>query len=125
FHVLFEKEPFRYGGELDKKRGLNWEGVNREEYPSLAAFLDRATHRDAQMRFANVSEALRALNAQASEESSALVGVGALQATSVALTDQAERRDSQQELSEQRIEWLLSLLQSYPGSRWGNPETRG
>ena len=26
---------------------------------------------------------------------------------------------------EQRVEWLRGLLQSYPGSRWGNQETRG
>ena len=26
---------------------------------------------------------------------------------------------------EERVEWLRSLLQSYPGSRWGNQETRG
>ncbi|MBK7497460.1 MAG: hypothetical protein IPI28_19440 [Candidatus Omnitrophica bacterium] len=31
----------------------------------------------------------------------------------------------QTELREERVEWLLSLLQSYPGSRWGNRETRG
>ena len=29
------------------------------------------------------------------------------------------------ELREERTEWLRSLLQSYPGSRWGNRETRG
>src|SRR5262249_23309057 len=56
FHVIFEKEPFRYGGELDKKRGLNWEGVNREEYPTLATFLDKATHPDPQLRFVSVAE---------------------------------------------------------------------
>jgi hypothetical protein len=28
-------------------------------------------------------------------------------------------------LREEQVEWLLSLLQSYPGSRWGNRETRG
>ena len=26
---------------------------------------------------------------------------------------------------EERVEWLKGLLQSYPGSRWGNQETRG
>jgi len=30
-----------------------------------------------------------------------------------------------QDLREHKIEWLRSLLQSYPGSRWGNRETRG
>ena len=68
FHVIFEKEPFRYGGELDKKRGLNWEGVNREEYPILAAFFDKATHPDAQLRFANVAAALLALKVQEPKE---------------------------------------------------------
>jgi len=33
--------------------------------------------------------------------------------------------DAQIQLSEQHIDWLKSLLQSYPGSRWGNRETRG
>jgi serine/threonine protein kinase len=46
FQVVFEKEPFRHGGGLDKKRGLNWEGVNREGYPTLVAFLSKATNSD-------------------------------------------------------------------------------
>jgi len=28
-------------------------------------------------------------------------------------------------LREEKVDWLLALLQSYPGSRWGNRETRG
>jgi len=46
FHVIFEKEPFQYGGTQAKDRGLNWEGVGRAEHPILAAFLDKATHPD-------------------------------------------------------------------------------
>src|SRR5207249_4501191 len=34
-------------------------------------------------------------------------------------------KGSQIELREEQVEWLLSLLQSYPGSRWRNAETRG
>lgn len=30
-----------------------------------------------------------------------------------------------EKLAPQRVEWLLSVLQSYPGSSWGNLETRG
>ncbi len=44
FHVVFDKEPFQYGGIQAKERGLNWEDVNREEFNTLATFLDRATH---------------------------------------------------------------------------------
>ena len=32
---------------------------------------------------------------------------------------------SQVTVREEQVEWLLDLLQSYPGSRWGNRETRG
>ena len=53
FHVVFEKEPFRYGGDLDKKRGLNWEDIERSEYPLLAEFLDKATRPDTAKRFTN------------------------------------------------------------------------
>jgi hypothetical protein len=46
FHVVFEKEPFQHSGTQAKERGLNWEGVDRGQWPTLAAFLDRATDRD-------------------------------------------------------------------------------
>jgi serine/threonine protein kinase len=126
FHVIFEKEPFRYGGELDKKRGLNWEGVSRKECPILAALLDKATHPDPQLRFANVAEALAALKIQEPRETSTAVEERKPEQPEPAATvNRTERRGSQPELREQRVEWLLSLLQSYPGSRWGNRETRG
>lgn len=126
FHVIFEKEPFRYGGELDKKRGLNWEGVNRERCPILTAFLDKATHPDPQLRFADVAEALTALKMQEPMETRTAVEEGQLeQPESGAIVNHTEQRSSQPELREQRVEWLRSLLQSYPGSRWGNRETRG
>lgn len=76
FYVIFEKEPFGYGGELDKKRGLNWEGVNREEYPNLVAFLDKATHPDPQLRFSSVAEALTDLKIQEVRETSTPVEEG-------------------------------------------------
>ncbi len=61
FHVLFEWEPFRYDSELAKQRGLNWEGMDRVDYPTVADFLDRAAHPDANRRFGSVREALEAL----------------------------------------------------------------
>jgi serine/threonine protein kinase len=126
FHVVFEKEPFRYGGELNKKRGLNWEGINREEYPILGAFLDKATNPDPQLRFVTVGEAFAALKVQEPMESPTRVDEAEPEQLGVTPTrDQTERRGAQPELREQRVEWLLSLLQSYPGSRRGNRETRG
>lgn len=112
FHVLFEKEPFMYDGNRLKERGLNWEGVERETYPTVAAFLDQATNADPKQRFASAAEAKVALNPlSATETENADKSTGNV-------TEPVVR-------SENEVDWLQSLLQSYPGSRWGNSETRG
>jgi len=126
FHILFEREPFRYGGAIDKSRGLNWEGISREECPTLAAFLDRATQPAPESRFADVAEALAALEPlkrvepvpQVDEGNSATDGP-------VSPAEEGAQVGEPAVLSEQRVEWLLPILQSYPGSRLGNSETRG
>ena len=102
FHVVFEKVPFQYNGTQAKGRGLNWESVDREKCSVLADFLDKATHPDRERRFSSVEEALVALRTALPEE----------------FPPETQRRRNQ-------VAWLQSLLQSYPGSRWGNRETRG
>jgi serine/threonine protein kinase len=125
FHVVFEREPFRYGRELEKGRGLNWEGVARDDYPTLASFLDKATHRDPQARFTSVAEAQSALRGGALVRQASAVGGDTQPPQSSVSAEEMGPQLPQPELSEQRVPWLLSLLQSYPGSRWGNRETRG
>ena len=113
FHVMFEHEPFRHDGTLAKDRGLNREAVDAEqraEYPTVAAFLDRATDPDPARRFPSAAEALKVLTVEPP--------VSPPTVTAVPAGEEAPRR-------EERVEWLRSLLQSYPGSRWGNQETRG
>jgi serine/threonine protein kinase len=63
FHVIFEKEPFQHGGAQAKERGLNWDGIDCAEWPTLSAFLSKATHRDPNQRFDSVADALTALRA--------------------------------------------------------------
>ncbi len=122
FHVLYEKEPFQYGGVQAKERGLNWEGIDRKQWPTLAAFFDRATHRDPAQRFDSVADALTALKPQAGDTRTDIeqprYGAGASPRPDI------EPRP-QEQLREEKVDWLLSLLQSYPGSLWGNRETRG
>ena len=139
FHVLFEREPFRYDGDLAKERGLCWEGLERVEYPTVADFLDWATHPDANRRFGSASEALGALQpppiATAIDTSPDVsIPVPETDAGSGgASPDAGERRTvtdvgvpgATDERREQSVPWLRSLLQSYPGSRYGNRETRG
>ena len=127
FHVMFEKEPFQYEGVRAKERGLNWDGVERDEYSVLPAFLERATHPDPEERFATVAEALAVLRPPPRREGrpvGAATGkrdgdTGAEPPTPVHPGDEGSER------RENVVPWLMSLLQSYPGSRWGNRETRG
>jgi serine/threonine protein kinase len=126
FHVIFEKEPFLRGGEQAKERGLNWEGVDCQDYPRLAAFLVKATHLDPQQRFASATEALRVLKASETQERSAESKKEKTETAELtAPLGVGQGKEARTALREERVPWLLSLLQSYPGSRWGNQETRG
>jgi serine/threonine protein kinase len=123
FHVVFEKEPFQFGGTQAKDRGLNWESIDRRQWPILATFLDRATHSDPDRRFDSVADALVALKSQQSKERLSSAEQQGLVADISALPD--PEAGVQEQLREEKVDWLLSLLESYPGSLWGNRETRG
>ena len=127
FHVLFEKEPFQYEGVRAKERGLNWDGLERDEYPVLAAFLDWATHPDPKKRFTTVAEALTALSPTRRGESRTGDGVAGERDGDAGAEPPIPVHpwDERSERHENEVPWLKSLLQSYPGSRWGNRETRG
>jgi serine/threonine protein kinase len=127
FHVVFEKAPFDYSGVQAKGRGLNWEGVDRAKFSILATFLDRATHSDPEQRFGSVADALLSLKAsQQPAESQTETGEEETKGHELETPPPPDgEADGRTELHEQQVEWLLSLLQSYPGSRWGNRETRG
>jgi serine/threonine protein kinase len=142
FHVVFDREPFRYGGEIAKERGVNWGDIDRASYPILAAFIDRATHPDATQRWNSADEALTILAEAAgvsnltrgmTDKTSAIPAPPHISTAENDLGESGQPLETSigtplaesQALREQRIEWLHSLLQSYPGSRWGNRETRG
>jgi serine/threonine protein kinase len=127
FHVIFEKEPFRYGGEIDKKRGLNWDGLNRSGCPVLANFLDKATNPDLSKRFGSALEAREFIKAtpHGDKLSEIQIKPGPERTLPEDRSAATVPGPPPIKLSERRIGWLHSLLQSYPGSRWGNRETRG
>ncbi len=124
FHVLFDREPFQYDGVYSKKQGLNWGKIKRENYPLLGEFLDQATHPDPRKRLATADAALAILgpsqDVESESENATLGGVDSIAdgVESALPTGVSERRENE-------VEWLKSLLQSYPGSLWGNSETRG
>ena len=120
FHVLFEKEPFLYDGSRAKECGLNWNGVKRGEYPNVVAFLEQATDPDPEKRFDSATEAKAILNQSIPDDTKY-----------VEVQNHQPDRGTENNLEKSRtrkeneVPWLLSLLKSYPGSRWGNSETRG
>ncbi len=134
FQLLFDQKPFVHDQRQQKECGLNWEHGDRAAYPRVAAFLDQATAPDAESRFASVSDALEALMAEPAEVAGPTELVEPVEAE--APDDQSETPTPPPPLpalptvpradrSRNQVEWLRDLLQSYPGSRWGNRETRG
>lgn len=107
FHALADRDPFTFGAERRKDKGLNWEGA-----PGLATvrpFLERATSPNVEERFPDAITArlfLLKLMAKPSEEAPI--------ETIVPPT-----------LTPNHVGWLRALLSAYPGSRHGNSETRG
>ena len=117
FHVLFDKEPFRRDGDGFEKGALDWEESDREEYPRLVEFFDGAFHFDASERLDSVADAVKALSKPHATDSEAIVAEPP-QGTDEPQPGPPERR-------RREVPWLRHLLRSYPGSRWGNRETRG
>lgn len=124
FHVVFDREPFLHNGVPNKSRGLNWDGIDQDTCPTLMRFLDRATNPDRSLRFPSVAECLHLMTTP----NEVIRGVS-LVANAAYATPPFERGPvqniQQRQLSPQRIEWVRSVLQCYPGSTCGNQETRG
>lgn len=104
FHILFDRDPFLHGREWNKGLGLSWNNTEREEYPNLFLFCDKATNPVVGERFNHAADALAFLRTSSR-------GTCALPLPP--------------RLSEQVAPWLTELLSAYPGSRHGNSETRG
>lgn len=124
FHVIFDREPFQYGGVYAKERGLNWEGLDLTNFPIISAFLSKATNPNPAERFDSVIEALAFLKSPTLVKGPA---ESTPELTLIFSSSEDETKSAPEaDLREEQVEWLLSLLQSYPGSpRWGNQETRG
>ncbi len=108
FHVLFDRVPFSGQGHVP--RMLDWEETDRAASRTIADFLDRATHPDPDQRFETVADALEALAAPGAK---------------TIATDTTRALPVATERTQNQVPWLRDLLQSYPGSMWGNLETRG
>jgi serine/threonine protein kinase len=142
FHVIFDREPFRIKDRLAKEQGLQPKAEDWEGYPMLLKILQKATDPNPHLRFQSAQELLDAIKInqipsftpspkdtpQEITDSVTLKTEEYLLENSVtAPIEKSPKLDTATPtiLSEQRVDWLKSLLQSYPGSKWGNRETRG
>lgn len=117
FYALTGRSPFQFDNGLRRDdAGLAWHDGEREFYPNLAAFLDRATSPEANRRFQNAGEALTFLKQSARFP----------RAADASLEAPAYRpAPSQAPLRPNAVSRVKDILSVYPGSRFGNAETRG
>lgn len=108
FHVIFDRDPFVYGTERRRDKGLNLEGIDTSHWSRLLKFLVRATAPDPGLRFEDAREARQFL----------------LQ-DSVPPEGEGIEPSGAAPLSPQTVPRLRQLLSAYPGSPHGNLETRG
>jgi len=106
FHLLTDRDPFTYGAERRKDLGLNWEGVSGLDV--LRPFLERATSPLIDDRFSDALAARQYLLSKRQSEG-----------------DSDSQQAAPPNLSANTVPWLHNLLSAYPGSRYGNRETRG
>jgi serine/threonine protein kinase len=114
FHLLFDRFPFGNGEIQRKQRPIDWNGVQRDNYPRIAAFIERATSPIPGTGFSTAIEARQFILQLQSSPVVPEVVVPVV----VSPPESAS-------WSENEEPWLLNLLKSYPGSRYGNAETRG
>lgn len=111
FHVLFEKDPFLFGAQRDKTHGLNWGDLQTNGLERVVAFLNHATAAIESERFDDAHAAKAFLAAQMTSDEPDAPAAATAPLAPV--------------LSEQVVPRLAELLSAYPGSRYGNAETRG
>ena len=110
FHLCYGREPFRYAEETRKEYGLHWPVDQRDPFHALRPFLTKATAPHREERFPDAFAAINFLNDLSAPEGAAA-------------NRQRDQRPAT--LLSQKNPWLKSLLSTYPGSKWGNIETRG
>ena len=110
FHTLFDRHPFEYNGERRKAKGCNRDGIDQSIAPNASKFVFKATDPEKGNRFFDASDAIRFLDSLEKK-------VEDVQVSSLSDNPNAYVRAE--------VAWLSEVLRTYPGSIYGNTETRG
>jgi serine/threonine protein kinase len=153
FRVTFDRSAFEHAGANLPERGACWAGIDREAWATFADFVDKATAPAAEQRFANAMAARAWLRDRLTPVIGvpALIGSATLEqalptpdATAIATDGNGGTPSGGANLGSREstglpprppvdmtvlrpneVPWLKQLLQTYPGGRYGNVETRG
>lgn len=111
FHALTDRLPFLFDGMRRDGAGLAWVADEQVRFPRFAQFANRACDPDSGRRFSNASDALSALRALYRPISG---------------PDREKENDAGPlTLRPMVVPRAIEILRSFPGSRFGNAETRG
>ncbi len=111
YHALTDQHPFLFEGIRRDGAGVAWSQEDRSRFPLFAQFADRACDPDPSRRFTGAGQALDALR-QLDRASAGTVNAP------IASTEPEPLRPMV-------VPRVTEILRSYPGSRFGNAETRG
>jgi serine/threonine protein kinase len=107
YHSITGREPFLRDGVWAPEKNLGWTDDERARYSMVVRFCDRAIGMAGSETFSDGVAA-------AAFVESLTASVPAAVATAASLP-----------LGENQVPWLKNILSAYPGSRYGNRETRG
>lgn len=115
FHVVTGRTPFAKGDEGDSNSGLGWTSDERAKLPVLSRIFDIAADPQPTRRFETAGAARRRMKAERSQATSSSF----LQNEAPALAERSIQ------LQPNVVDRVKEILSAYPGSRFGNAETRG
>ncbi len=119
--LLFGKDPI---SKYDRDQ-WNWREELRHDYPTLAIFLEKAIQPVSSNRFVSAGEVLHFLSSVSQSNEMHVDSRTFRSLMEESLNHSLAEANALPPILPNRIPWLLSLLKSYPGSKWGNSETRG
>ena len=139
YHVVFDRQPFWYGGEKHQELGLDWSELDRGVWQWIPEFLDKATASKIEDRFTNAMQAIKWIRNRVAEgenrenpkvlneitgTASGGPSVSAVTLPSSVNALLSDDSDTMMRTANQ-VPWFAELLSTYPGSPRGGIETRG
>ena len=110
FHLMFDRPAFEYNGERRKVKGCNQDGIDASIAQNAYKFVLKATAPERENRFTDANDALKFLSTFDMKPEDVQV---------------PHLSENPHAYIRAEVNWLYEVLRTYPGSIYGNTETRG